>query len=137
MPTAGRLELTDGLARAAAAPTAARFNTVLLEIGPVSVARAGVEVGLGVVLGSLVLVADEQPDGRAKGDAVLCPGLEVDEVLFVSLWRRSGCYLHRRLSSAHKTTHGSSEVALTGPPPAQLHLDVLGGQREALGVSQQ
>lgn len=77
--------LTDGLARAAAAATAARLDAVLLEIGPVCVAGAGVEVRLGVVLRPLVLVADEQADGRPEGDTVLDAGLEMHEVLFISL----------------------------------------------------
>lgn len=83
----GRGALTDRLARAAAPATAARLDAVLLEISPVCVAGAGVEVRLRVVLRPLVLVADEQADGGPEGDTVLDAGLEVHEVLFISLER--------------------------------------------------
>ena len=48
-------------------------------------ARARVEVRLGVVLWPLVLVPDEEPDRRAERDAVLDAGLQLHKVLFVSL----------------------------------------------------
>ena len=48
-------------------------------------ARPGVEVGLRVVLRPLVFVANEEPDGRPEGNAVLNPRLQLDEVLLVSL----------------------------------------------------
>jgi hypothetical protein len=54
------------------------------------VARARVEVRLGVVLRALVLVLDEETNRRAKGYAVLDAGLEVDEVLLVALGKRAG-----------------------------------------------
>ncbi len=83
----GRGALTDRLARAAATAAAARLDAVLLEIGPVCVAGAGVEVRFRIVLRPLVLVADEEPDGGPEGDTVLDARLEVHEVLFVSLER--------------------------------------------------
>jgi hypothetical protein len=54
-------------------------------------AWARVEVCLGVVLGSLVLVLDEEGDRGAKRDALLDAGLDVNKIFFVPLlqhaWR--------------------------------------------------
>jgi hypothetical protein len=47
-----------------------------------------VQVGLGVVVWPLVFVLDVEPDGGAKGDALLDAGLDLDQVGFVSLARR-------------------------------------------------
>ena len=77
--------LTNRLACAATTPTAARLHAILLEVRPVRMTRARVEIGLGVVLGPLVLVADEQADGRAQRDPVFDARLEVDEVFLVPL----------------------------------------------------
>lgn len=48
-------------------------------------ARARVEVRLGVVVRPLVLVSDVEPDGRPERHAVLDPGLQLDRVLLVPL----------------------------------------------------
>ena len=97
-------------------------------------AGAGVEVGLGVVLWSLVLVADEESDGRAECDTMLYARLEVHEVLLVSLAaqrigvvRSKGAGL-RECGHAHR----SGQVALSGSPSAQLDLDVLCGEGQTL-----
>lgn len=47
--------------------------------------RAGVEISLGVVVRPLVFVVHEQTDGRAEGNTVFGPGLEVDGVVLGAL----------------------------------------------------
>lgn len=63
-----------------------------------------------IVLGSLVLVANNHGNGRAQGVAEFGPRLDLDAVLFVAR-RRQG--------------------ALAGSPPGHLRLDVLLGQGHA------
>ena len=41
---------------------------------------------LGVIPGALVFVLDEEADGCTERDAVLDTGLELDEILFVTLF---------------------------------------------------
>ena len=48
-----------------------------------------VEICLRVIVGTLVFVFDEQPNGCSEGYAMLQPRLELDEVLFRSL--ENGC----------------------------------------------
>lgn len=48
-----------------------------------------VEIGLGVIVGTLVFVLDEQCNGCSEGHAMLQARLEVDKVLFRSL--EKGC----------------------------------------------
>jgi hypothetical protein len=52
-------------------------------------ARARVEIGLGIVVRSLVLVLDEQTDRRAECYAMLDTRLELYEIFFVALSIRS------------------------------------------------
>lgn len=51
--------------------------------------RAGVEVGLGVVVRALVLVEHNQPNRRAERDAVLDTRLDPHEVVLVPLRNQS------------------------------------------------
>lgn len=44
-----------------------------------------VQVRLGIVMRSLILVVDEETDGRSERDAILGSRLDVDEVVLVSL----------------------------------------------------
>lgn len=48
-----------------------------------------VEIGLRVIVGTLILILDEQRNGCSEGYTVLQARLEVDEVLFGSLEKRS------------------------------------------------
>jgi hypothetical protein len=126
-----RGDAADGLAGGGAAAAGGGLDAVLLEVGVVRVRGARVEVRLGVVVRALVLVVDEEADGRAEGDAVLDAGLDVDEILFVTLpspvceweWSRVGeCWV----------AYGSGQVALAGAATAELGLDVGLGEDKAL-----
>ena len=66
--------------------------------------RAGVEVGLGVIMRALVLVLDEETNRCAEGDTVLGTGLDLNSV---------------ELGARRR------DVALAGAPTRELDLDVL------------
>lgn len=91
-------------------------------------AGPGIQVCLGVIVRSLVLVFDEQSDGRAQRHAVFDPGLDADEVFLVAL--SIGYLCDPR--TAGEVTYWTGQIALPGSSPAQLHLDVSIAQREAL-----
>lgn len=96
-------DTADGLTSRRASSTGRGLDTILLEVGVVGVRGARVEVGLGVVVGALVLVADLEGDRRAEGDTVLDTGVDDDKVLLVT---RSG------------------QVGLAGTTASELGLDV-------------
>ena len=60
-------EHTDCFTGTTSPTTAACFDTVLLKIGIVGVARAWVQICLGVVVGALILILDKKADGSAEG----------------------------------------------------------------------
>lgn len=96
-------DTADGLTSRRASSTGRGLDTVLLEVGVVGVGGARIEVGLGVVVGTLVLVADLEGDRCAEGDTVLDTGVDDDKVLLVT---RSG------------------QVGLAGTTASKLGLDV-------------
>lgn len=61
--------------------------------------RTRVKVGLCVVVRSLIFVVDEETDGCSKGDSVLGTGLNVDEIVFISL--RQGRKRNMKESDRH------------------------------------
>jgi hypothetical protein len=65
------MELTNSLASTASATSTAGLDAVLLQVGPIGVTGAGVQVhgAVAVVLGPLVLVHDAHANGRAQGDS--------------------------------------------------------------------
>lgn len=94
--------------------------------------RPRVEVGLGVVVRALVLVADEEADRCAERDAVLDARLDRDLVVLVALRECEGRESASRQGEAASQwaaeaglMHGRREVALAGPPPSKLLLDHL------------
>lgn len=82
---ADKMILTDGLASRATSSTAAGLDAVFGQVGVVGVRRAGVQVRLGVVMRTLVLVLHEEADRGSEGNTVLDTGLDVDEILLVPL----------------------------------------------------
>jgi len=64
-----------------------RLDAVLGQVGVIGVRRSRVEIGLGVIVRTLILVHHSQTDGRSEGDTVFSTGLDLDRVVFVSLWR--------------------------------------------------
>ena len=76
---------TDCLAGRAPSTAAARLQPVLFQVGEVGVGWTWVEIRLGIIVGTLVFVLDEQPNGCSEGHAKLQARLELNEVLFRSL----------------------------------------------------
>lgn len=76
----------NGLARTTPAAARAGLDAVLLEVGPIRMAGAGVQVDglVAVVLGALVLVGHGEEDGRAERAAVLDARVDRHAVLFVA-----------------------------------------------------
>jgi hypothetical protein len=83
------MEQTNSLASTASATSAAGLDAVLLQVGPVGVTGAGVQVhgAVAVVLRSLVLVHDAHANGGAQGDSKLGARLDLDLVLFIARCR--------------------------------------------------
>lgn len=96
---------TDGLSCTASAATTAGLDTVLFQVGEVSMAGSRVHVhgAVSIVLGPLVFVPHHHAYWRAQGDTELGSRLYLDPVLFVS----RGC-----------------QSTLSGSPPCHLGLDV-------------
>jgi hypothetical protein len=63
-------ERTDCFTGTTSPTSAACFDTVLLKVGIVSMARAWVQICFGIVVRALVLILDKQTDGSAEGDAM-------------------------------------------------------------------
>ena len=63
-------ERTDCFAGATSPTTAACFDTVLLKIGIIGVARAWVQICFGIVVRALILILDKQTNGSTEGDTV-------------------------------------------------------------------
>jgi hypothetical protein len=80
------VRLTDGLTSTAPSTSRARLGPVLLQVGPVCVARAWVQVHrlIAIVLLPLVLVHDAQANWRAQCNAKLGTRLDLDAVLLVA-----------------------------------------------------
>ena len=77
--------LTDSLPCAATSTTTTGLYTVFLEVSIVSMTRTRVQVRLGVILGSLVLIPHNKSNGRAQRNSMLYSGLDMHKVLLVSL----------------------------------------------------
>lgn len=90
-------------------------------------------VGLGVVVGTLVLVLDDETDGGTEGDTSLDTRLDGDGVGLVTLKggrkKGSGLYLESPLFSR---TDGSGESTLSGATAGHLRLDVGVGEGHTL-----
>ena len=84
-PGEGERELTDRFTGTTPSSSTARLESVLEQVGPIGVRRARVVVGFSVVVGTLVLVADEETDRSAERDARLDTRLQEDLVGFVAL----------------------------------------------------
>ena len=95
-----RYSLTNSLTRTASATPTASLDTVLLQVGPVGVTRARVQVhgAVAVVLGSLVLVHNAHANGGAQCDSKLGSRLDLDLVLLIA-WCRNGAL--SRSASGH------------------------------------
>ena len=48
-------------------------------------ARSGIEVGLGVIMWTLILIFYQETNGSTQSEAVLYSRLEVDKILLISL----------------------------------------------------
>jgi hypothetical protein len=59
-------------ASGAASSSAAGFDAVFLEVGPICVTWSGIEIHFGVIVGSLVEVLDEHSYGCSKGCIKFC-----------------------------------------------------------------
>jgi hypothetical protein len=81
----GREGLTNSLPSTGPSSSTGGLDAVLCEVRPVSVRRTRVEVRLDVVVWALIFVVNKKADGRSQGDAVFRSGLDVDEVVLVSL----------------------------------------------------
>lgn len=79
---------TDRLTSTAPATPAASLDTVFLQVSVIGVTWPRVEVGLGVVMRALILVLYKKADGCSKGDAVLDPGLQMNEIFLVALLKK-------------------------------------------------
>ena len=81
-----RSNSANGLSGRTPTTTRARFEVVLFEIGKVGMGgtRVSIEGVIGVIVWSLILVADKHSDGSAEGDAELGAGLDLDLVLLIS-----------------------------------------------------
>lgn len=90
----GRI-LTNCLSGAAATTTAARLDAVLLQVCPVSMTRARVQVhgAVAVVLGALVLIHDTHANGGAQRHTELGARLDLNAILLVA--RGCDCALSR------------------------------------------
>lgn len=77
--------LTNSFAGTASTTSTACLYTVLLEVCVIGVAGTRVQVSFGIVMRSLILVLNEQSNRGSEGNAMLGPGLDLDEVLLVSL----------------------------------------------------
>lgn len=104
--------LTDGLTGTAAATTAAGLDAVLLEVGEIGMAGTGVQVHCAttVVLGPLILVANQHANWGTQCNAELCAGLDLDAILLIA----RGC-----------------QGALAGTAAGHLGLDVVLGELHA------
>lgn len=71
-------DTTDGLTRAAASAAATGLDAVLLEVRVVGVTGARIQVRFGVIVRALVLVLDEEGDGRAERNAMFNARLKLD-----------------------------------------------------------
>lgn len=80
-----KLLLTNGLASRATSTTGAGLDAVFLEVGVIGMRRTGEQIGLGVVVRTLILVLDQKTDGSAESNTVLNAGLNEDLVLLVTL----------------------------------------------------
>ena len=75
----------DGLSSAAPSASAAGLDAVLLEVGPVGVAGARIEIGLRVVPGALVFILDKKTNRSAESDAVLDARLKLNKIFLIAL----------------------------------------------------
>jgi hypothetical protein len=78
-------QFTDGLSSTTPSSTTARLESVLEQVSPVGVRRARVVIRLGVVVRTLVLVANEETDRGTESDSSFDTGLEVDLIGFITL----------------------------------------------------
>lgn len=122
---------TNSFARAASATPTTRFYAVFLEVGPISVARSRVEVRLGIIVGSLVLVQDHKSDRCSKRNSLLDPGLYPNEIFLVSLRRKHECALILFREGLYGT-YWCGQVTLAWASATQLNLDVLWGELHSL-----
>ena len=93
----------------------------------------GVDIYLGIIPGALIFVLDEEANGCAKRDTVLKTGLELNEVLFITLYFHQLNYCAGQLV---RHTYGSRQVALARTSAGELNLDVLVLKGQSLGKSQ-
>jgi hypothetical protein len=104
----------NGLTGGRASSSGRSLDTILLEVGVVGVRGTRVEVGLGVVVGALVLVADLERDWCAKGDTVLNTRVDDYKILLVA---------------------GGGQVRLAGAAASKLGLDVSLDELHALNIN--
>jgi hypothetical protein len=86
---------------------------------------SGVEISLGVVVGSVVFVVDEETDWCTESNTVLSSRLDVDSVVLgsLSVSEASGRLVY---------TYSSGQITLSRSSPAQLNLDIFLGQFQSL-----
>lgn len=76
---------TDGFPGRATASSAACFDAVFLQIGPVCVTWTGIEIHFSVVVRALVEVLNKHSYRCAKGGVELCTRLDLHSILLISL----------------------------------------------------
>lgn len=86
---------------------------------------SGVEISLGVVVGSVVFVVNEETDWCTEGNTVFSSRLNVNSVVLGSLPISEG--LVRLLY-----TYSGGKITLSRSSPAQLNLDIFLGQFQSL-----
>ena len=86
---------------------------------------SGVEIRLGVVVGSVVFVVDEKADWCTKGNTVFSSRLDMDSVVLGSL------IISKNPQGLGKT-YSSSQITLSRSSPTQLYLNIFLGQFQSL-----
>lgn len=77
----------------------------------VCVTGAGIQVCFGVVFWALILVSDEEPDRCSESNPMFNSGLDLDQILFVSL----SMECEMRKTVIRLDTCGRSQIALAWP----------------------
>jgi hypothetical protein len=86
---------------------------------------SGVEISLGVIVGSVVFVVDEETDWCTEGNTVFSSRLDMNSVVLGSL----------PVSEASERlvhTYSSGQITLSRSSPTQLNLNIFLGQFQSL-----
>jgi hypothetical protein len=94
-------------------------------------AGPGIQVGFRVILWPVVFVFDQEPNWRPKSHTVFKAGLNMNKVFLISL-ECGRCSILLCGKIRDKCTNRCCEVALTRSSTAELNLNVLRRQLQAL-----